>query len=283
MIKIIRDGIQKHMDLLHKLENITTPLGKHWEIHRGINTGCNEAYVIDDDIRKQLIDEDPKSIDIIKLKMGKYQENRWTPEMKYVLWIPSSKYKEWPWSNAANETNAERVFEDVYPAISKHLIKYKDKLKNRSTATKGKFYWELSQREHNPKFLGPKLFFYDKPPVIAFYDESDAIIVNSHVRSIQTSDLFLLAILNSNFFAWYVQHKFEGKGGFRINKTNMESFHISGTEVQKKEISDLVQQILDDPDNPDVPSIEQEINQLVYKLYELTPAEIKLIEKETNK
>ena len=61
------------------------------------------------------------------------------------------------------------------------------------------------------------------------------------------------------------------------------NFPIAGTEVQKKEISDLIQQILDNPDNPDVPDIENEINQLVYKLYELTPAEIKLIEKETNK
>ena len=53
----------------------------------------------------------------------------------------------------------------------------------------------------------------------------------------------------------------------------------SRTEEQKAELSDLVQQILDDPYNFEVPDIEREIDQLVYKLYELTPAEIALIEK----
>ena len=59
-------------------------------------------------------------------------------------------------------------------------------------------------------------------------------------------------------------------------------FPIAGTETQKSELSHLVQQILDDSDNPKIPTLEEEINQLVYKLYELTPAEIKLIKKETN-
>ena len=57
----------------------------------------------------------------------------------------------------------------------------------------------------------------------------------------------------------------------------------SRTEEQKAELSDLVQQILDDPYNFEVPDIEREIDQLVYKLYELTDAEIALIEEETNK
>ena len=54
------------------------------------------------------------------------------------------------------------------------------------------------------------------------------------------------------------------------------------TEAQKAELSALVQQILDDPDSPKVSDIEREIDQLVYKLYELTAAEIALIEEESN-
>ena len=54
------------------------------------------------------------------------------------------------------------------------------------------------------------------------------------------------------------------------------------TEEQKAVLSDLVQQILNDPDSPEVPDIEREIDQLVYELYDLTPAEIALIEEETN-
>ena len=54
------------------------------------------------------------------------------------------------------------------------------------------------------------------------------------------------------------------------------------TAAQKAEFSDLVQQILDDPDNFKVPDIEREIDEMVYKLYNLTRAEIALIEAESN-
>ncbi|RJR20052.1 MAG: hypothetical protein C4581_04090 [Nitrospiraceae bacterium] len=36
--------------------------------------------------------------------------------------------------------------------------------------------------------------------------------------------------------------------------------------------------ILADPDSPDVPHLEKEIDQLVYKLYDLTPEEIAIVE-----
>lgn len=52
--------------------------------------------------------------------------------------------------------------------------------------------------------------------------------------------------------------------------------------MQKAELSNLVQQILDDPDSSQVSDIEQKIDQLIYELYELTDAEIALIEEETN-
>ena len=54
------------------------------------------------------------------------------------------------------------------------------------------------------------------------------------------------------------------------------------TITQKIDLSLRVHQILSEPGNPKVRDIEREIDQLVYKLYELTTAEIALIEEETN-
>lgn len=51
------------------------------------------------------------------------------------------------------------------------------------------------------------------------------------------------------------------------------------TKAEKKELSDLVQQVLEAPNSPNVRNLEEEINMLVYDLYDLTPAEIALIEK----
>ena len=201
--------------LLEKVEKIGTLLSTYWEIHRGINTGCNDAYVIDDDKRQQLIDNDHRSEEIIKLKVGKYQKNRWIPEMKYLIWIPSSKHKKWPWSDAKNESEAKKIFALTYPAIFHHLSRYENNLKSRRSG-KGRFYWELLQREHNYKFLGPKICFYDKPPIIAYYDESDAIVVNGFVHCVPTKDVFLLAIFNSKFFQWYAQNKYNTNGRVKI-------------------------------------------------------------------
>ena len=36
--------------------------------------------------------------------------------------------------------------------------------------------------------------------------------------------------------------------------------------------------ILDNPDSPDVPRLEKEIDKLVYDLYDLTPEEIAIVE-----
>ena len=48
-------------------------------------------------------------------------------------------------------------------------------------------------------------------------------------------------------------------------------------EEQRAELSSLVEHILADPKSDRVHGIEQEIDELVYQLYGLTDAEIKLI------
>ena len=50
-----------------KIERIGTPL-KEWniQINYGIKTGLNEAFIIDGAKRKELIENDPKSAEIIR-------------------------------------------------------------------------------------------------------------------------------------------------------------------------------------------------------------------------
>lgn len=50
-----------------KIEKYGTPL-KDWNIHiyRGILTGCNEAFIIDEAKKEELIKKDPKSAEIIR-------------------------------------------------------------------------------------------------------------------------------------------------------------------------------------------------------------------------
>ncbi len=58
----------QELKIKKKIERVGTPL-KDWDIkiYRGILTGFNEAFIIDKEIRDKLIEEDPKSAEIINL------------------------------------------------------------------------------------------------------------------------------------------------------------------------------------------------------------------------
>jgi len=105
---------------------------------------------------------------------------------------------------------------------------------------------------------------------------------------------FLLAILNSSFFTYFLNIKFKDKhlaGGYlAINKSTIEQLPLKevSSEKQKKFIK-LAEKILtitkkkdylDDKEKQvEVKNLEKNIDQLVYDLYELKPGEIKLIER----
>lgn len=62
----------------------------------------------------------------------------------------------------------------------------------------------------------------------------------------------------------------------------MKTYPIPDRTTEKKDLIEIVELIIEDPNNSLVPKFEEEINQLVYKLYDLKPSEIKLVEEETS-
>ena len=272
-------------NLLIKLQNIRTPLGWYGDIHSGINLGYKDAFVIDDDTRKRLRDEYPNSADLIESFPDEPEKWRW--QLRNVIYIPNSKNKErppWPWSDSKDVLEAERIFKESYPAISAYMSYHKNSLKN--AANSAEFYWEFPSRKILRKLEVPKIIYRTAHTSMqAAYDTSHRFLTSA-THFIPTTDLSLLAILNSKFFGWFAQRKYKSSNPkikqLSFSKRNMKKAPIAPrTEEQKAALSDLVQQILNDP-NSQVPNIEREIDELVYKLYELTAAEIALIEEESN-
>ena len=265
--------------LLAKLKNVGAPLGQQWTILSGnIVTGANRAFVIEEFKREQLIAEDPASAQLIRPLTRVPRKKKWVPERAYLIWIPNSRHKQWPWSATKDEAAAERIFAETYPAISNHLNRHRAKLKNRSDHHQGQFYWELSVDDQNPECL-PRIIYQSGSPMRACYEESDALLFHLSFF-ISTRDLSLLAILNSPLFKWYAQAEWT-TGGTRpeFKRGIMEVFPVAKrTEEQKSAIAEYVQLILDEPDSHEVSALEEEINASVYALYGLTDAEIALIE-----
>jgi hypothetical protein len=269
--------------LMEKLRKAGKPLGEYVEgrFYRGVLTGLNEAFVIDEATRKRLIAEDPKSADLIKPWLRGRDIRKWKAQWAglYLITIASSANRDWPWSKERSEAKTRSLFAKAYPAIHRHLSLHEDKLKIRDD--KGKFWWELRSCIYWSEFERPKLVYQEIATFQSFGYAEDGLICNNKCFLIPEKNDFLLGLLNSKVTWWFLGNLTSGLvGGARaMQMPYMEQLPIpSTTAAQKSPITERVRKILADPDSPAVPSLEEEINQLTYDLYKLTTEEVKIIE-----
>lgn len=127
-------------------------------------------------------------------------------------------------------------------------------------------------------------------PIVVAYDTSKYKTFASVNNIVLTDDYkhlykYFLALLNSNVLNWYYANNFSNNSELTVNisKTYLERLPIpSATKEQQQSVIDIVDKILAaKKENPqaDTADLEKQIDQLVYKLYNLTPAEIETIEK----
>ena len=83
------------LNLKRKIEDVGVQL-KDWDIniYRGIVTGCNEAFIIDEAKREELVAQDPKSTEIIKpllrgktLNVTMLNKGNFTYSQQVTIWI----------------------------------------------------------------------------------------------------------------------------------------------------------------------------------------------------
>ena len=269
--------------LLAKLQNTGTPLGRS-QLHFGIKTGYNDAFIIDSITRERLIAEDARSRELIKSVLRGRDIRKWRANWDnlYLIAIASTTDRTWPWTDAESEAEAESLFAETYPAIHRHFAPYREELISRKA--RGKFYWEPQKSTGYAPLENPKILYPDISPFMrACYDTTKALCLQT-AYVLATADFSLLAILNSQVFDWYARHKFQSLndpwtgGGLRFFVQYMEKVPIAHrTAAQKAVLSRLVEQILANPESDKVREIEREIDALVYQLYRLTDAEIELI------
>jgi adenine-specific DNA-methyltransferase len=100
---------------------------------------------------------------------------------------------------------------------------------------------------------------------------------------------FILALLNSKLINWFYTHSFTNESKLTVNlsKTYLSRIPIKQVEDKiQQPIVDLVNQILNKKQqnaNTDISALEDEIDNLVYQLYKLTPEEVMVIEQSTAK
>jgi type II restriction/modification system DNA methylase subunit YeeA len=245
-------------------------------INLGLLTGYNDSFLIDEDKKNELIKADKKNAEIIKPIIRGRDLKKYSYKFENIYLINSH--------NGIKSIGLKRIeTETEYPTIYEHLKSFSPKIEIR--ANQGDHWSNIRNCAYLEDFTKNKIIWgeiSDKPK-FAFDDEKYFAEATTFLMTGEKLK-FLLAILNSKVSEWYFNliGTTTGMGTNRWKKYKIELLPIKiPSQDQEKEIEVLVNQILAiKKQNPtaDTTDLENQIDQLVYQLYELTEEEIKIIE-----
>jgi hypothetical protein len=169
-------------------------------MYRGVLTGLNEVFVIDEAQREALIQQDARSEEIIKPFLQGTHLRPWYIEDsgQFLIQIPSSENVAWPWSDSADE--AERVFRETYPAIHAHLDRFRAQAIRRQD--QGRYWWELRSCAYWAAFEQPKIVWPDISKLPRFSMDTKGHYLGNTGYVIPGGDFYLLGVLAS-WTTWF--------------------------------------------------------------------------------
>jgi hypothetical protein len=170
-----------------KVNAVTLETYTNGRILFGIKTGFNEAFYIDKSTHDRLIAQDAKNVEIIKPLLAGEDVKRYDLEYKDRFAIIT------------------RIGVPInnYPVILNYLRQYQSQLENRSD--KGKFWWELRACDYYADFDKPKIVFPDIAVSSKFAFSDGKEIVDATAFILPSEDKYLLSLLNSELFFFFIQ------------------------------------------------------------------------------
>jgi type I restriction-modification system DNA methylase subunit len=269
------------------------------KIFYGIKTGLNEAFVIDEQTKNRLIIEDGGASPFLKpFLAGRDIKRYYTPDpTNFLIVIPSG----WTDENSKGARDKWNWFENTLPSIAQHLKQFEAKAKARYD--QGNYWWELRPCDYYGEFEKSKLMLPDISTRGNFvYDDQGKYCINT-CYLISSADKYLLGILNSKIMTFYYSKLSSTyRGGYLrfiyqyliqlpIRPINFDN---PDDKAMHDRIVQLVERMLDlhkkksqaksDSEKElfehQIKATDREIDELVYKLYDLTESEKKILESE---
>jgi hypothetical protein len=199
--------------LLDQMRAVGVPLSEYIQpaqIRRGVVTGLNEAFIIGSGRRKALIAADPACAPLIKLFLtgADVKPYQFEHHDKYLIFIRRGM-------------NIEQ-----YPSILDHLLQYRKRLEPRPAGHNGEWggrkagsyqWYELQDPiDYYLEFEQPKIIYPDIAPRCSFaLDTDDRCYMNNTTYFFNSSDRYLLGVLNSAVVTLYASKSFANyRGGY---------------------------------------------------------------------
>ncbi|EJW4465747.1 Eco57I restriction-modification methylase domain-containing protein [Campylobacter coli] len=275
-----------------KIEKLGTPL-KDWHglnINYGIKTGLNEAFIITTEKKDEILanckdeDEKERTAKLIRKMLRGRDIKRYSYEWA-GLWVINTH-------NGYKSKNGEKIKAiniEHYPSLKKHFDEFYLQLEKRSD--KGLTPYNLRNCAYLDEFEKEKIVWNPVSGEYLFSYIKEHIFFNNSLF-MMTLDVFslkyILAFMNSNCYKWLITLKTNliQTGSYAYGaKDKIERLPIpkinSKNEKLANELINLVDEILkakEQDKNVNTQELENKINSLVYKLYNLTEEEIKIIE-----
>jgi len=249
----------------------------------GIKTGFDAAFCVDTTTREQLIAADPACEPLVRKLLRGRNIRRWRPVWggDWMITIPASANRDWPWSSSPDERAAEEKFQANYPALHAHLKPFEAKLRRRQDH--GRFWWELRPCDYydmmeRPKIVVQQILYH---PVFAL--DTDNHLANAKVYSLTTDGLYLLGLLNSRVMWWYLYRVWPHMKdeALAVQKFGLLTLPIPDAPADlRARIETLVRQAiaLSGEPSPDLLAVEQHLNRCMVEAYGLSRAEVAIIE-----
>lgn len=292
-------------DLLEKIRTSGLPVEEYVgaKIYYGIKTGLNEAFIIDEETRSELIQKEPDSANIIKPVLSGSEIKRYSSlsKSKYLIFIPwHFPLHKGQISGASRD--AEESFEKNYPAIYDYLINFKGRLETRNKDETGiRYEWYALQRcaaSYYEEFDKPKIVWGNLSKRSSFtLDEKNGFYVNAPACILPTNSRYVLGILNSKLMSYFLKSICaERQGGFIEQKpVYVSQVPIKEpTKEQEIEITQRVDKMLQLNEKllkigdkltderarieDEMKKIDSEIDELVFRIYGLTEDEKAIVE-----
>ena len=269
--------------VMDKMQALGTPL-REWgvKINRGILTGYNDAFIIDETTRKALVAKDPRSAEIIKPVLRGRDIRRYGAQWagKWLIYSYSG------------------IDINEFPAIKSHLLPHEEALRKRTGGARRDrndnlfvpYQWYELQVDYYSsgaykEFTKEKLFWMDLTEHGRFaYDDGIMFCANTVYMMSGGSLKYLCATLNAALMTWFTRNTAltSGMGVTRWFRVSVETIPIPKINAaQERPFVDLVDRILaakaSDPD-VDTSEEEAEIDRMVYALYGLTEEEAAAVE-----
>ena len=254
--------------LFERLMGQGTPLGEFVDgrIYMGVKTGLNEAFVIDQDKRDELVEDDPRSAEVIRPWLRGRDIKRWMTDGPKFHIIFTNR----------------GVDIDQYPAVKEHLNWFRSDLENRATAHLHPWY-ELQQPQEgiHHELNRPKIIVPDFARSVRFMFDSEGHYIANTCYFIPGASKWLLALMNSSLFEFLLcQITNTPPGGFLKLHTEYTSRLpiVPPDDEVVAQLEGLTNEILDlKKSHEQVEAIEHEIDSVVFHVYKLAAQDRKVV------